>query len=400
MSVSAAKATGSSPGSAVFPGSVLFRNVRVVLPHGISPECDVEVRDGRIAAIGTGASAHSGAEIVMGGGRYLAPGFIDIHCHGDGENSIFGLPEAVAERLVSRGTTGVLATLGYTDMEEGNLHGQVLSMWGARGPWAERAVLGVHLEGPYLNPRYGANQRLRKVRPPNPVEYRAVLDQCGAIVRFWTCAPEVEGVPAFAAEVAASGILLAAGHTEAGADAIEALVPSGLRVATHWTNATGAPRTRYGGTREPGIDELALASEDILAEVICDSGGRHVRPLMMRVLYRAKGPDGIILISDASHRRPGDKTPANADVNISVDGELAGSRLFMIDSARNFRRSVGCGLPEIFRMGSLNAARLFGWNRELGSVEPGKLANLVLVDDQLELHGTWVHGKRGSPAAC
>lgn len=379
------------------PRNLVFRNARVVLPHTVTGRSTVAVANGRISRISTRDPGPDDAVTVDAKGLYLAPGLIDIHCHGDGENFIFGDTNLVARTLAARGTTGVLATLGATDMKAGRLHQQIDGLWNSRDELARRSILGVHLEGPYLNRNYIDVRRHHLVYPPNPSEYMLVLEQFAGVVRLWTCAPELEGTEAFVEEAAARGVLIAAGHTEAGADILQPLVPQGLRVATHWTNACGSPKTRFDGTREPGIDELAMLDEEIMAEVICDSGGCHVRPMMLKILYRIKGADGIILISDASYRRPGSLTPPDpdpdVDVNISALGALDGSRLSLLASARNFLSHVGCSLPEIFRMGSLNPARLFGWSRNLGSVEQGKLANLILVDDRLNLHGVWLNGE-------
>ncbi|MGH7956422.1 MAG: hypothetical protein ACREH8_05365, partial [Opitutaceae bacterium] len=236
---------------------VVFRGVRVVLPDTVTKKCDLVVRQRRIECMVDEFPPASEAIVVDAHGLYAAPGLIDIHCHSDGRNSFFEEVEAVAGNLLHSGTTGVLATLAYCDMVPGKLREQVEAFWAARGVVARQTVLGVHLEGPYTNPNYGALVRAGQVHPPDPSEYEPVLERCSEIVRLWTIAPELPGIAAFARAASAHKVLLAAGHTEAVFDQLLPLLPLGLRVATHWSNATGTPPPRFAGTRNAGIDEFA-----------------------------------------------------------------------------------------------------------------------------------------------
>lgn len=375
--------------------SVVFRRVRVVQPYGVTPLCDIAIVKGRIEHLGGQINHGTNTAVVEGNGRIIAPGFIDIHCHSDGKHSFFEHGETVAETLLRSGTTGVLATLAYCDMVPGKIHQQVESYWNSRGSAAQGIVLGVHLEGPYTNPRYGALVSPDQVYAPDPEEYNPIFKHCSEYVKMWTIAPELTGIPEFAQAASNHGIILAAGHCEASVKQLQALIPLGLRVATHWSNATGTLPPRYAGTRCPGIDEFALVEDAMIAEVICDADGLHVDQTMLRLLYRAKGPEGIILISDAYWSEEKDAPVSeDCDVHFTRDGMLNGSNLTMLAAARNMRKHVGCDLPELFRMGSLNPAKLFGWDREMGSVEPGKMANLLLVDEDLRLHGVWLGGRQ------
>jgi len=373
----------------------VFRRVRVVSPRAVMPSCDVVVQNGRIAHICDTVIPSGCATVIDGQDRLLAPGFIDIHCHSDGRHSFFSEGDAAADTLLRAGTTGVLATLAYCDMNPGRIHEQLESYWITRGVTARKVVLGVHLEGPYTNPKYGALVRAGQVHAPDMAEYKPILEQCSNYLKLWTIAPELPGIPEFARAASAHGIILAAGHCEASIEQLRTLLPFGLRVATHWSNATGTLPPRYAGTRSPGIDEFALIEDTMMAEVICDAGGLHVDKAMLQLLYRAKGPDGIILISDAYWSEEKDAPSSeDCDVHFTRDGMLNGSNLTMLAAARNMRKHVACDLSELFRMGALNPAKLFGWNDTVGSIEPGKVANLLMVDDELNLHGVWLAGKQ------
>ncbi|MBI2498078.1 MAG: amidohydrolase family protein, partial [Opitutae bacterium] len=302
----------------------------------------------------------------------------------------------VVAALLRHGTTGVLATMGYPEMAAGTIQPQLQAFARALEGLADRAVvLGVHLEGPYTNPKYGARVKASPIRPFDPAEYGELIAH--PLVRWWTCAPEIPGARPFIEAAARRGIVVAAGHTEATAEQTITAIGWGLRAITHWTNATGnVAKPRFGGTRLPGIDEVALVRDDLSVEIIPDAGGCHVHPLMAQLLYRAQGPDRVLIITDTSYRRSADPLPANAefqDVNINAAGELAGSRLTMNGAVRNFRRATGCPLPELFRMAALNTARLLGIDRTVGSIEVGKRANLVMLDDAFNVRATFLDGR-------
>jgi N-acetylglucosamine-6-phosphate deacetylase len=169
-------------------------------------------------------------------------------------------------------------------------------------------------------------------------------------------------------------------------------------VITHWTNATGNSLVpAFAGTRLPGIDETALVCDQLKAEIIPDKNGCHVHPLMVKLLYRAKGAEGILIITDAGYRRVDDPPimgETATDVSIDGDGNLAGSRLSMPQAAKNFQKFTNCSLPELFRMAALNTARLLKMDHLLGSIELGKQANLVLLDDQFNVSMTFLHGSK------
>jgi N-acetylglucosamine-6-phosphate deacetylase len=373
---------------------LVLTNVNIVLPDRIIRDGFLEIKGEHLGRIGEG-SGPAAPRIIDGKGLFAAPGFIDIHCHGDGVVLFFPDSSIAVASLLKSGTTGVLATLGYDVMQSGSLHRQITDFWAARDETAAQVVLGIHLEGPYTNPKYGAMLQSADIRLPDPAEYGPILEQSSDVVRYWTLAPEMEGALPFAEAASARGVILAAGHTEASAVQLDALMKHGLRVATHWTNASGEPppRSGFAGIREPGIDEFALVDDRMFAEVICDSEGYHVHPLMLQLLYKVKGADGIILITDAWRQCAGEPDRPEADVRFSPTGELCGSRLTMAAAARNFRKQTQCDLVSVFRMGSLNPARLFGWDGEMGSLEEGKVANVLLIDDKLNVHRVWLRGQ-------
>lgn len=379
------------------PLVLVLRHCRAVLPDRVLADACLRVEAGRIAALGPETPALlAGADVVIeAGGRLVAPGFVDVHCHGDAVRRFVDSPETVALNLLRQGSTTVLATIGYPDMEP-DLAGQLRRFDAALGPWGRATVVGFHLEGPYVNRKYGAQTGRGLIKLPEPAEYRAWLAAAADRIKWWTCAPELPGALDFIRTATAAGGVVGAGHTEATPEELAAAVAAGLRVVIHWSNATGNPRAAaYKGTRCPGIDEAALVYDELSAEVIPDEHGLHVHPLMARLLYKAKGPDRILIITDAGYRRPDDPPDPPGpprDVSIDAEGNLAGSRLTMAGAARNFRAATGCSLPELFRMAATNPARLCGLSDETGSLAPGRRADLLLLDDDLSVQRVFLRG--------
>ena len=385
----------------VRPEVQVIRRCQAVLPDRVLPDACLRIEHGQITALGPESpDMLAGAtHVIDANGRTIGPGFVDVHCHGDGTRRFVDAPEAVALELLRQGTTTVLATVGYTDMEP-DLVAQLHHFDSALGEWGRESVAGFHLEGPYVNRKYGAQTARGLIKDPEPAEYRKWLRCHGKRIRWWTCAPELPGADAFIREASAAGVVVAAGHTEATPDELSSAVRAGLKVATHWGNATGNTRGRgYRGTRIPGVDEAALVFDELSAEVIPDQERLHVHPSMLRLLLKAKGTDRILIITDAAYRRANDPIgPADAARDVSIDafGDLAGSRLTMAGAARNFRRFTGCAWPELFRMASLNAARLLGLEAQIGSLEIGKRANLILFEDELQGLRTFLAGREVS----
>jgi N-acetylglucosamine-6-phosphate deacetylase len=373
-------------GRAVLPGSVLH-DATIVLEHGIIKE----VTTGSI-----GITSNCG-QIIDAGGLVVGPGFVDTHCHGDGLTRFFDDPDRVVNSILRCGTTSVLATLGYPDMVKDGIDAQLRHLTAELNPIAREVVLGVHLEGPYINRKYGAQTTRGIIKGFDSAEYLALLRDQNLNIKWWTCAPELAGSEPFINQATQHGVVVAAGHTEATAEQILAAVEHGLRVITHWTNATGNLSVpAFAGTRSPGIDETALVCEHLKVEIIPDKNGCHVHPLLVKLLYRAKGAEGILIITDAGYRRDDDLpvTQETAiDVSIDGDGNLAGSRLSMSQAAKNFWRFTNCSLPELFRMAALNSARLLKMDHLLGSIEPGKRASLVMLDAQLNVSMTFLDGR-------
>lgn len=361
----------------------------------------VSIDEGRIAGIEeTPARAAPGpADIDLRDGGLLLPGFIDIHVHGGaGRNVMEGTGDAlsaIARHLGRHGVTGFLATTVTAPWPE---QARALATAAAALESADNgsegaAVLGCHLEGPYINPAKKGAQPLQHIRPPSVAELQG---ECGAhigAVRVVTLAPEMPGALELIRFLTKSGIVASIGHTMATYAEVAAAIDAGARHITHCYNAM-----RQLDSREPGVVGAALCRPELQAELIWDN--IHVHEASCRSLIRAKGMEGVILISDGI---PGagmheGYTFSLGDMLIRVedgaarlpDGTLAGS-LLTLDRA--FANASSFSLSECAAMSSHNAARALGLGHRKGLLSPGYDADLTAVDPSGRVIATVVAGR-------
>ena len=268
-----------------------------------------------------------------------------------------------------------------------------------RGPLATR-LLGVHLEGPYFAPASAGAHRLEFIRQPTADEVHALLEYADVVTQM-TLAPELPGALDLITELRRRNIIASGGHSDAWDDEAQTAFAQGMTQVTHVFNAMSVARRR-GPYRVAGLLELALGEPGICCELIAD--GHHVSPTLMRLVYRAKGPDGICLVTDAT---AGAGLPdgtayclgtldcvVRGGVGLTADGSaLAGSTTKMIDGVRNLMRLAGVPLEEAVRMASLNPARALRQKHRRGSLAVGLAADFVLLSAELEVAATYAAGK-------
>lgn len=375
---------------------ILLHNARLIKAHEIVNAGCLLIDGSRIAYSGPSATA---PRVVVETkidlkGHLVGPGLIDVHCHGGGSANAFENPIAFMEYHLQGGTTTVLPTLGYNIMHPGTI-GSKLSAFRNQSKNAKcNTHGGFHLEGPYMNPRYGAGSVEAPMRNPDPAEYENLIENFGSEIKLWTFAPELPGTDAFIARAVAAEIILSVGHTEATADRLLEVANAGVSQACHALNATGLmPKAPNSGIRQPGIDEAIMVCDAIHAEVIPDRKGVHVHPIFLNILLRTKGVNRISIITDCTHDKGRQTREEGDDVHYNHLNQLSGSRLQMIDAVRNMISHTHCTLPEAFRMGSLNPARSLGRSHELGSLDSGKTANLLVMDDQLNIQKIFFEGQ-------
>lgn len=377
---------------------IAIRNARLVLEDRILEKGVVLIDNGMIYDFGEEGTVAipADAEVYDAEGRYVGPGFVDIHVHGGGGHMLYRNPLGAAAHFLRCGTTTVLATT-YTDMDTDEMVAAIDRVKEARASGGIGAALGgIYMEAPYMNPKYGAQPEKNKWRGAvDPVAYTPFVKAGGSLVKVWAIAPEREGLLPFIldAKRANPSVVFSVAHSEATPDQVSALKPYGIRLQTHCMNATGRMPTAKG-TRSCGPDEACFLDDDMYAEVICDSQGIHVHPDMLRLILKIKGKDKVVLISDSFvSDEPNPPSLAHVtDLCFDANGGLCGSKLTLNVACRNLRKHVGCSIVDAFLMASRNPARVIGMDDTVGTIAIGKRANLVVVDDDFNIERVMLDG--------
>ena len=371
-----------------------FRNGRILTDAGIEQDRTLLVRDGSIEAL-SGAREIVGADrIVDLGGALLVPGFIDAQVNGGGGVLFNDDPSVETIAAIARahrrfGTTGFLPTLISDDLDV------VVSAIDAVRDAIARGVpgvLGIHIEGPFLNAERRGVHDLNKLRELDGEAVKLLTRPHGGVTMV-TLAPE-RTTPGFIRQLSDAGVIVSAGHTNATFAELQPAFAAGLRGFTHLFNAMSQL-----GNREPGAVGAALANEAAWCGLIVD--GHHVHPEVMKLALRAKRHDRFLLVSDAMPSVGADTKnfvlngrPITVVNNkcVDSDGRLAGADLDMATAVRNTVHMLGVSLADAVRMASVNAAEFLGL-RDVGRIAPGQRANLALLDEGCNVLNSWIDGE-------
>ncbi len=386
----------------------ILHNARVLTPFRSISRGGVVVEGKRIAEVFEGDPGRrwKGARRIDLGGLILAPGFIETHTHGAGGHDFMdGTPEAVlgaCRAHLLHGVTSIYPTTLTSSGEEliRNLERIGEAMRAGEGL---PAILGAHLEGPYLAPEQSGAQDPRHLRPPEPREYLGLLERFG-FIRRWTVAPELPGGLAMGRELARRGVVASIGHSNAVYEQVLAACRSGFSLVTHLFN--GMSRlTRQDAWMHLGVSESGLAIDGLAVEIIAD--GRHLPAELLRLIYKVKGPEAVCLTTDSMRA-------AGQEVNESILGSLASGRRVLIEDGvafmpdrKSFAGSIATAdllvrtmveqaevpLAEAVRMLTHTPARVMGIDGSKGSLEPGKDADLVAFDEKIHIALVMVEGE-------
>ncbi|MFF5158946.1 N-acetylglucosamine-6-phosphate deacetylase [Streptomyces sp. NPDC000348] len=368
----------------------VLAGARVVLPTGTVDDGRVIVEGTRIAATGPG-----NAETVDLSGHWLVPGFVDLHNHGGGGASFAG---GTAEEVLQgvrthrlHGTTTVVASAVTGDLDFLGRHAGMLAELAQQGD-----IAGIHFEGPFISPcRKGAHDE-GLLRDPDPAEVRKLLDAAHGQARMMTLATELPGGLDSVRLLAEHGVIAAVGHTDATYEQTLRAIDAGATVATHLFNAMPPL-----GHRAPGPIAALLEDERVTVELIND--GTHLHPAALRLAFHHAGAARVAFVTDAMDAAgfgdgrymlgPLEVEVADGVARLVEGGSIAGSTLTL---DRAFQRAVTVdGLPveDVVRAISANPARLLGLDDRIGSLEPGKDADLVVLDADFTLRGVMRRGE-------
>jgi len=396
---------------------MIFTNARLLFVDGIRDGLQVVVEEGKIAAISEESPAHGEHQVVNLKGKYLAPGFVDLHVHGAlGRDTMEASAEAfrtICDFHASGGTTSLLLTTATAPINEivkvlqavrNSMEQRCLvgtPRCGVRT--AQRAVptiVGVHVEGPFISKAKPGAQRGEFIQDPSPSDVRQLLEHADVLKRV-TIAPELPGALEAIEGFHAHGINVSGGHSDAWDEDARAAFDRGMHSVTHTFNCMSSARRR-GIYRVAGLLEFALGQPEISCELIADS--QHVSPTLMKMLYRAKGAHGICLVTDstAGAGLPDgsqfalfgkDCVVENGVCLLADRSALAGSAARMIDLVRIMVREVNVPLNEAMAMATENPARAIGLETK-GRLTVGADADLVVLSAQLEVERTFRCGEQ------
>ena len=373
-----------------------IRHATVLTPETTIEDSLVLVADGRIAAVDTtGAPPPEGAEVRDAAGLLLAPGFIDLQVNGGFGLDFTADPATiwdVAAALPRFGVTSFLPTIITSPLSVPQTAQRVLA-GGPPADWRGARPLGLHLEGPFLNPGKKGAHNPAYLRQPAPADINDWSPQTG--VRLVTLAPELPWARPAIAELARRGVVVSAGHSLATFDEATAGFDSGARYATHLFNAM--PTLHH---REPGLIAAALADPRVTVGLVAD--GLHVHPALVGLLWRWLGPDRLNIVTDAMAALgmgPGQyllgdyRVTVEGDAARLDDGTLAGCVLSLDAMLRAFLGFSGATAAEALPTITTTPARLLGLGDRLGRIAPGYDADLVLLSPDLRVVETFVGGE-------
>jgi N-acetylglucosamine-6-phosphate deacetylase len=369
-------------------------NGRVLLDTGFAAGLAVIIEGDRIAAVVPEHDISAGTHRIDLAGAMLAPGFIDVQVNG-GAGALFNdAPTIETIATIGRahrqfGTTGFLPTLISDDL---SVVREAVRAADAAIAAGVPGVLGIHIEGPYLNTSRKGIHDPSKIRELDDAGFETItgLRRGRTIV---TLAPEMT-TPAMIRRLADAGVIVSAGHTNGRYEDIRAALDAGLTGFTHLFNAM-SPLT----SREPGAVGAALEDEASWCGLICD--GRHIAPATMRLALRCKPLDRFMLVTDAmpsvgmaekSFMLQGQPIRVEDGVCVNADGTLAGSDLDMASAVRNAMTMLEVGTEDALRLASRHPAQFLGLGGELGGIAPGMIASLVALDEGFQPVRTWIAG--------
>ena len=372
-------------------------NTTLILPDHMIPGCTVVMEDGKILDFGKKICT-DGMEVYDAKGGYTGPGLIDIHTHADGDTFFTEDPIKAAATLLSHGVTDVMPAL-YFSADAKTLVEQINLIRAAMESGEANNIIGLYMEAPYMNPKFGCNRENNPWRDVVSCEkFAPVVDAAYDIAKVWCIAPERENILEFVKYVKAKNpdAIFSVAHSEAEPEQIEAIMPYGMKLATHHMNATGRIE-KYPECRSACVDEMALYHDEMYTELICDKVGIHVSPYMLRLIKKIKGDDKIILIADAFVEHgpipDGDLYEGATDINFDFSGEIAGSKMILDGPCRNIMVHTGASLCQAFKYASTNPARMLGL-KDKGIIAKGNVANLITVDAEFNIQSVYLAGKK------
>lgn len=385
-------------------------NGKLVFPDEIR-EGVLLLDGGRIIAAGD-VSVPASADVIDAKGLYVGPGLLDQHVHGyhqHGEGyDIIDSCRKVAESHLKHGVTSVTPSPSYSLRMDRYL--SIISQCNEAIKEGGTSIAGIHLEGPYINHRLGAGRKY--AWRYSDEAFRALFTAGGKNILHCTYAPEMPFAVEVESMIRSYGVTADIGHTEAGPADILRAVEKGAKIVTHLFDATGNCHGIHSadltGDAMDGVSQVVLGIPGLYYEIISDSCGIHASAAAQRLAWRCGGADHIILVSDCTYHKRADEEPEGyghpivgheelkeypQDVNINREGRLFGSRITVAEGAKNFKKAVNADVRETFRCASTNSAEALGISGKVGSILPGRKADIIFTDEDFDIKRIFFEGE-------
>jgi N-acetylglucosamine-6-phosphate deacetylase len=383
--------------------AILLKGIKIYTEGKWIENGYIKIKDQKITELGqaNNLTVPKDFEVIDLPLQYKAvPGFIDVHIHGaNGSDTMDSTKEAletIAQALPGEGTTSFLATT--MTQEEKQIEKAVVNageyIKSHQTP-GKAEILGIHLEGPFVNPKKAGAQPVQYIIEPSLELFKKWEQLSGQTIKLVTLAPEQPGGLEMVRYLKTNGIIASIGHTDATYDEVLNAIDAGANHVTHLYN-----QMRGLHHREPGVVGAAFLKEELKAELIVD--GVHVHPEMVKLAYKQKGKTGLILITDSmrakclknGHYDLGgqDVTVQNGKAVLS-DGTLAGSILKLGKGVKNIMAFTGCGLEDAVEMAAVNPAKQLNVFDRKGTISEGKDADLVILDENFDVYMTVCRGQ-------
>jgi len=387
--------------------SIKIVNAKLIMPYRIIPGGALLLYDGRIAQVSEKDIDHPADITIDAEGRYVSPGFIDLHVHGGGGADFMdGTVEAfhkVAKTHAMYGTTSLLPTTLTADKNH-LMHTIATYQKAVQTDYDGAGFLGMHIEGPYFDMDQRGAQDPRYIRNPNPSEYKEVIAAAGGCIARWSAAPELPGATDFGTYLTRHGILPAMAHTNAVYDDVVIALEHGYTLATHFYSGMSGV-TRRNAFRYAGVIESVYLLDEIDVEIIAD--GVHLPAPLLRLIHKIKGSNGIALITDAMRAAgmpPGESVLGDINNGLKVlveDGvaklpdrsSFAGSVATADRLIRTMITLVGLPLWEAVKMMTLVPARILKLDHQKGLLAAGFDADIILFDEDINISQVIIGGR-------
>lgn len=381
-------------------------NARIITAEGVLDNSTLLVSNGKISGFGPNEANIAAHAVIDARGKYLSPGFIDIHVHGGGGHDFMdNTVEAYLEIAKLHARYGTTAFTPTTLSCEHELLLETLKLYEQAEPLNTTGArfMGMHIEGPYFSMEQRGAQDPRFIRKPDAVEYKDILSKSG-IVKRWSAAPELEGALEFGRYLNSVGILPSIAHTSAIYEEALAAFENGYTHITHFYSCMLGV-SRRNAYRYAGVVEAGYLIDDMTVEIIAD--GRHLPAPLLKLVYKIKGPDKIALITDAMRAAgmpPGESVLGRLEDGLKViveDGvaklpdrsAFAGSVATSIQLVKNMVTLADVSVIDAVKMMTITPAKIMKVYDRMGSIVVGKYADLVIFDDDIHLHTTIIGGK-------